>query len=105
MDKEATNESTFNLPKELIGGCGGKFKKPKIGLVNICLYQTLAKPEMLKMFGNVNSMFVLDEAQIAPIDACLKIINHIPARYRIGMSADVGRKDKKDFMTKWYLGP
>jgi superfamily II DNA or RNA helicase len=103
--KEATNPKTFNLPKELIGGCGGKFKKPKVGLVNICLYQSLSKPEMLRMFGNVNAMFVFDEVQYGPIEACLKIINHIPARYKIGVSADHKRKDGKDFVTQWFLGP
>lgn len=103
--KEATNPKTFNLPKELIGGCGGIFKKPKVGLVNICLYQSLSKPEYLKMFGSKAGMFCFDEVQYGPIEACLKIIQHIPAKYKIGVSADIARKDKKDFMTKWYLGP
>ena len=103
--EEATNPKTFNLDKGLIGGCGGIFKKPKVGLVNICLYQSLSKPEYLKMFGNVNGMFVFDEVQYGPIEACLKIINHIPAKYKLGVSADIKRKDKKDFMTRWYLGP
>lgn len=103
---EATDPNTFNMDRKLIGGVGGVFsgKKRRLGLVNICLYQSLSKPEHLEFFANKVGVFVFDETQKAPIEACQKIVQHIPAKYRFGMSANIHRKDKKEFLTKFAIG-
>lgn len=103
--KEATNEKLFNIPKELIGGCGGIFSgTPKLGLINICLYHTLSKENMIKLYKDRVGIIIQDEVQKAPIDSVQKIINRFAAKYRFGVSANHERKDGLQFLTEDAFG-
>lgn len=99
--QEATDPKAFNMPKKDIGGVGGMFsgKKRKFGKINLGLYHSLSNPEHLKFFSNRVGVFVMDEVQKAPIEACRSVVDKVPAKYRIGMSAEIKRKDKKEFLT------
>ena len=103
--KEATNPDLFNMPKELIGGCGGIFSgKPRLGQLNICLYQSLTKPNTLKIFRNSVGCAIIDEIQKGPIDALSKVIQTLPAKYLLGVTANEARKDGKEFITYDIVG-
>jgi len=103
--KEATDKNLFNMPANLIGGCGGFFGgKPKLGQLNICLYHSLSKPKILKVFKDHVGVTVMDEVQKSAIEAVQQCVNHIPSKYRWGVSANYKRKDKKEFLIEDSFG-
>ena len=99
--KEATNPKLFNLDKSRIGGVGGVFsgKKRKFADLNVCLYHSLINPDHLAFFKDRIGCVIFDEGQKSPIEGVQKVINQMRARYRYTASADLKRKDGKEFIT------
>lgn len=68
--------------------------------ITIAMQKTLAvqgiDDEMRNMFG---ALFY-DEAQLAPAATIFDAIDRWPARYRVAVSADERRKDRKEFLTE-----
>jgi len=96
---EAVNKNTFNMPKRLVGGCGGIFQsKPSVGQLNICLYQSLSNPVHMKNYINRTGLLLTDEVQKGAIDDVQKCIKYFPAKYRYGVTANERRKDGKEFI-------
>jgi superfamily II DNA or RNA helicase len=96
---EAINPKTFNMPKHLIGGCGGMFQsKPSVGQLNICLYHSLSNPIHMKNYVSHIGTLLTDEVQRGAIDDVRKCIKYFPAKWRIGVSANERRKDGKEFI-------
>lgn len=94
-------ELELGIPKREVGivGAGSQRLRP----VSIALQQTLARgidPEMLEYFG----MVLYDEVQEAAARTVFDAIDPWPAKYRIGVSADERRKDRKEFLIHDLFG-
>jgi superfamily II DNA or RNA helicase len=105
--KEATDPKTFNISRSEIGGVGGVFggKKRKLGKLNVCLYHSLANPEHRDFFKDKIGLLIFDEGQKSPIEGVQEVVNHFRARYRYTASAQIKRKDGKEFLTFDTFGP
>lgn len=75
---------------------------------DICtgLIQTVHKfyeeqPEILTKFG----LIIIDESHHCPADMYLKLVNNLPAKYRIGVTGTVDRKDGKQLLLFDCIGP
>lgn len=105
---EATNNKLFNIDKKRIGGAGGQFsgKKFKLGDLNIALYHSAKKDEILAKYlkAGIGAIFI-DEVQKAVITDIQKVVNTLPARYKYGVTAGLKRKDGKEFMVTASVGP
>jgi hypothetical protein len=96
---EAKNPKTFNMPKNLIGGCGGIFQaKPSVGQLNVCLYHSLSNPVHMKRYINKTGVLLTDEVQKGAVDDVRKCIKYFPAKYRFGVTANEKRRDGKEFI-------
>lgn len=91
-------EQHLNLDSDEIGGCGGIFKKPIAGKVNLCMQQSLYKKETLDFFAERTGCVAGDEVQRYGAKTYEKTINGFPAKYRLGVSANERRKDGKHFL-------
>jgi len=82
------------LPEHKIGIIQGS--RNKIGPITIGMIQSLYKrtEEWHGRFGAV----ITDECQRTPATTFTKAVNDAPAKYRWGASADVVRKDRKEFL-------
>jgi superfamily II DNA or RNA helicase len=71
--------------------------------ITIATHQTLAKcaPELAREFGFV----VMDEVQGAAADTVQHVCDAFHARYRLGVSADERRADRKEFLIHDIFGP
>lgn len=88
----------LGLKKSEIGGCGGIFKKPKFGVLNLCMEQSLCKKDKLEFFADRTGFVAGDEVQRYGARTFQETINDFPAKYRIGVSANERRKDGKQFL-------
>ncbi len=85
----------LGLRKRDIGSIRGK--KVNLRPLTIAMSQTLAKgvsDEVKNYFGTL----IFDEVQRAAANTMFKSIDPFPARYRLGISADHTRKDRKEFL-------
>jgi superfamily II DNA or RNA helicase len=107
LQKQWINEAKnlFKIPTNLIGGCGGVFKNPRLGAINICLYHTLSKSNVLPVFTHKAGIVVADEVQRAAIDMFSLCVQHFGSVYRIGVSANARRKDGMEFVIFDHIGP
>jgi superfamily II DNA or RNA helicase len=104
--QEAINPKTFNLDPQRIGGVGGIFKgKRKLGDLNICLYHSLSKDDHLEFFMPRVGFVFFDEGQKSPIEDVSNTVNNFRAKYRYTSSANLKRKDGKEFITFDTFGP
>jgi len=87
------------------GHIGGKRKENlrpvTIGMIQTVQKQIDRKPEWLQNFGCV----VIDEVHHSPAMQWDRVMNMMPAAYRIGASADERRKDGLEFMIYDAIGP
>ena len=90
---EATAKHLLNMPLGQIGGVGGVFKKRKFGKLNICMQQSLWRPDNRDFFAERCGFLGCDEVQRYAARTFQDSINHFPAKYRIGVSASEKRKD------------
>jgi len=76
--------------------------KLKIGPITVAMVQTLAKKVHLvaDQFGAV----IFDEVQRAAAKTFYQAIDGLPTKYRIGISADERRKDRKEFLVYDVFG-
>lgn len=93
------------IPKGHIGGVGGIFKKPKVGLINVCTEHSLAKPKYGKLFGKDTKFLALDECQKLASTSFQNIPQFFNCPYRIGLSASIERSDGKKFLITEAMGP
>jgi superfamily II DNA or RNA helicase len=88
----------LGMAPEDIGFIGdGKFK---IRPITVAMQQTLMRMSAEK-WQRVNLYFgalIVDEVQRAAANTFVKVIGRSTAKYRIGISADETRKDKKEFL-------
>lgn len=84
----------LGLREEDIGTIQGK--RAKIRPINVVLVQTMAKhvAQHRDTFGAV----IFDEVQRAAAKTFYPAVDGLRAKYRIGVSADERRKDRKDFL-------
>ena len=84
----------FGLREQDIGILGGG--KKRIAPITIGMQQTLMKQgyRHAHQFGGI----IADEVQRFAAPTFQKVIDIFPARYRLGISADESRKDKKQFL-------
>jgi superfamily II DNA or RNA helicase len=106
LQKQWINEAVklFKVDALRIGGCGGLFKKPRVGDINVCLYHSLNKPNVLPLFTKDTGIVIADEVQRAAIDMFTYCIRNFDAAVRIGMSANEKRKDGKEFIINDHMG-
>ena len=87
----------FGIDESEIGGCGGIFKKPKFGKINLCMQQSLLNEKNLKFFAERVGCVAGDEIQRYGAKTYQETINEFPAKHRFGCSANERRKDGKHF--------
>lgn len=92
------------IPKTYIGGVGGVFKKPKLGVINVCTEHSLSKPNYGKLFGSATLVLFLDEVQRLASTSFSQIPRYFNCPYRFGISASIDRGDGKKFMITDALG-
>lgn len=92
-------ENLFNMSCGIIGSGEIDYEDHAIVVANV---QTLVKhcDKLNKEFGTV----ILDEAHHCPASTFSKIIDTFHARYRIGLSGTMQRKDKKHVVFPDYFG-
>jgi superfamily II DNA or RNA helicase len=80
------------------------FKKEEgdvvVGIINSIYNKYIEDPAYLQRFG----MVVIDECHHIPATMFLSVINNIPAKYRVGITGTVKRKDDKELLTYDILG-
>jgi superfamily II DNA or RNA helicase len=112
--KEALRDDLMNLTIKDIGGAGGVFSSKKeweksfpnevypgnkkVGRVNICMLQSLRSEANQEIYFPICGMVVCDECQRFGANSFRETLSECPAKYRIGVSADEKRKDKKEFL-------
>lgn len=101
-------QKCLGLTKKQIGIIKGGVKyRPGLPLV-LALQQSLWKmgPERLAELFTEDpfGMVLIDEVQGIAAKTFMGVIDHIPTRYRIGVSADETRKDRKEFLTYDAMG-
>jgi len=94
----AEAEKFLTLRSGEIGGCGGIFKTRKFGKLNICMQQSLWKPDNLAFFSDRVGTVAGDEVQRFAANTFQVSINDFPAKNRWGASASEKRKDGKHFL-------
>lgn len=88
-----------------IGGCGGIFKKPKLGIINVCMQQSLYNENTRKIFAENSGLLAGDEIQRYAAKTFQEVINDFPAKWRIGASANERRKDGLESLIYDTFGP
>jgi superfamily II DNA or RNA helicase len=79
-------------------------RKQKLAPLTIAMLQTLHAGALTDEVKRYFRAFIFDEVQGAPAKTCFEVVDQIPARYRIGISADSARKDRKEFLTYDLFG-
>lgn len=100
--------SCFGLPEESVGILGlGKRYVPGCPIV-LAMVQTLSRKGSARLhevlaresFGAL----IVDECQTVAANMFQSVVDQIPAKYRIGFSADETRKDRMEFMIYDIMG-
>jgi len=71
-----------------------------VGIINTLYNVYTETPNFFEKFG----MVIIDEVQHLPAKMFLAVVNNIPAKYRIGISGTVKRKDQKELLTYDVIG-
>lgn len=86
--------SELGVPRDEIGQIKGKVHKVKP--ITIASVQTFAKH--VEKYRRTFGVVIFDEVQRAAANTFYPAVDGLDAKYRIGISADERRKDKKDFL-------
>jgi superfamily II DNA or RNA helicase len=89
----------FNIPKKDIGIIQGS--KCKLKPVTVGMQQTLNRYDKKKKYNSIRDVFgfvVADEVQKFGAKTFMQTIDQFNSVYRVGVSADETRKDKKEFL-------
>lgn len=84
----------LGVPKDEIGEIKGQ--KHKIKPITVASVQTLVKH--VERYRRTFGLVIFDEVQRAAANTFYPAVDGLDAKYRIGISADERRKDKKDFL-------
>lgn len=84
----------LGVPKNEIGEIKGQ--KHKIKPITVASVQTFAKH--VEKYRRTFGVVIFDEVQRAAANTFYPAVDGLDAKYRIGISADERRKDKKDFL-------
>lgn len=80
-------------------------KKRSLRPITAAVQGTLASrgidEEMKEFFG----VIIVDECQKSAAASYVRVVDPFPAKYRIGISADERRKDRKEYLTNGLFGP
>ena len=71
-----------------------------VGIINSIYNKHQEDPEFFRKFG----MVVQDEVHRCPTTMFLSVLNNIPAKYRIGVTGTIKRKDQKEILTYDIMG-
>jgi len=71
-----------------------------VGVINSIYNLYQENPAFFDKFGTI----IEDEVQHCPSDMFLSVLNNIPAKYRIGVSGTIKRKDQKELLTYDVFG-
>jgi superfamily II DNA or RNA helicase len=95
-------QKSFGLRERDVGVVQGSLRtvKPITVAMQQSLHRQGADQDFLRSFGAV----IYDEVQLAAASSFYEVVDQFPARYRIGVSADEGRKDKKEYLTYDLFG-
>lgn len=94
-------QTVLGMRRSSIGEIRGG--KCTIGDITIGMQKSL-----VKVVGKVAHQFgcvICDEAQLFAAKTFFAVVDHLPARYRVGISADERRKDRKEFLLYDVFGP
>jgi superfamily II DNA or RNA helicase len=97
--------SKFILDDGIIGEIGdGKFE---LGPITVALIQSMLRldHDQWRMVQQTFGTVITDECHHVPAPTFLDVINRIPSKYRIGVTATPRRKDELDFLLYEYIGP
>lgn len=96
--------SFLELPENAIGRIGGGKKKPT-GIIDIALIQSLirkgAVDDMITQYGHI----IVDECHHLPAFSFEQVVRHAKAKYIVGLSATVTRKDGHHPIILMRCGP
>jgi len=79
-------------------------KKRSLRPITATVQGTLSSQGIDEELKDFFGMIIVDECQKAPAKTYFQVIGAFPARYRIGISADERRKDKKEYLTNGLFG-
>lgn len=115
MGNEKTGVAPFtNIPelqgkrKSPIVSFGKSFEEMKHADIVLCTYQKFLSPKGQKLLSKIKSMFgtvIIDEVHRTAAHCYLKVVAQLNARMKFGLTGTVERKDKKDILTDYVLGP
>lgn len=96
-------ESELGIPREDVGIIRGGEKKLRPITVGMqqTLYNCIDDEGITSAFGCV----ILDESDRAAARTVSDVVDAFPAKYRIGVSADERRRDRKEFISYDVFGP
>lgn len=102
-------QKTLGLGKKDIGiiRSGRKYfpGRPIVLALQQSLYSNEAKRTVELVESEDFGVVVIDESQTVASKTFIEVVDIIPAKYRIGFSADERRRDKKEFLTYDEMGP
>jgi superfamily II DNA or RNA helicase len=105
MEQWAERISQFlEIPKKEIGLFGGG-KNKRSGIIDIAVMQSVTKKEKVEDWVRDYGQIIVDECHHISASSFERIIRKCPARYRLGLSATVIRKDGQHPIVLMNLGP
>ena len=90
------------MRKSSIGIIQGKRRSMKP--LTIAMQKTLAQNPLTAEEMNYFGVVICDEVQLFAAKTFIKAVDPFPAKYRVGISADHRRKDKKEFLIHDLFG-
>ncbi len=69
------------------------------------IHQKTGSLKIQKYVENKFSMITVDEVDMASAEAFSRFINHVPFRYKLGLTATVQRKDQRQVVINRIMGP
>jgi superfamily II DNA or RNA helicase len=95
----------LGMRDEHVGRVKGPVKSWRIGPITIASTATLYQhPEFFELHGDKFGLVIADEVQGFAAKTMFASIDPLRARYRVGVSADESRKDRKEFLVYDLFG-
>lgn len=100
--RRACSKEELGMRKSSIGIIQGKRRSMKP--LTIAMQKTLAQNPLTAEEMNYFGVVICDEVQLFAAKTFIKAVDPFPAKYRVGISADHRRKDKKEFLIHDLFG-
>ncbi len=94
----------LNIPKKDIGVIGGGKKKPT-GIIDVAVSQSLYRDNMVADLVKGYGQIICDECHHVSAVGFEQILKSSPAKYKVGLTATLKRKDGKERIVLMQLGP